>query len=122
MPDIILKGRDTSGNLVDNVYSGVNIISVKNSAGENVNFYGTPFSYMNIYIMQIVSKGDNTQTYKAVMPFAKLGGPLGAYGYLDESDFHEYKWEGVTGNQLVLCFTMRTLTIGEEYNPADLIM
>ena len=121
MPDIILKGRDTSGNLVDNVYEGVSIISVKNSNGKDIPFYSSPFNDVNFYILKTV-KGDDGNNYMSpVDSLGKWSGNKGFYAFVMEEDFEKYKQVYTPSYALYICGVKGVLEIGGLYNPMDLI-
>ena len=127
MPDIILKGRDTRGNLVDNVYEGVNIISVKHSNGKDVPFYAAPFTGVNFYIMKSV-EGDDGKYYMSPVDYlGELSGTKGFYAFVMEEDFEKYKqvYASTSGFDplyaLYICGVKGVLEIGGLYNILDLI-
>lgn len=122
MADIILKGRDMSGNLVDNVYTGINTMSVKNSSGEDIKFFNRPFDNMGSYYMQTVRGDDGKNYFTPVDSFTAFRGPYGAYAYMTGEDFDKYKIEGSFGGQVMVALTLKRLELGKLYTFEDILL
>ena len=127
MPDIILKGRNGKGDLVDNVYEGITVLTAKDINGKDTEFNYMSFEGAKAYVMEAVTVNGEPQL-KIIKNAGLMKGSKGIFAAITDTEFDQYKQyidEEASGGypyyRLSYIITQKPVEVGKTYTIAYLL-
>lgn len=121
MPDIILNGRNGKGDLVDNVYEGITVLTVKDVNGKDTEFNYMSFGGAKAYVVEAVTINGDSQL-KIIKQAGLMMGTKGIYAAITDAEFDQYKqyFDGEASGgdpyyRLTYIITQKPVKVGESY-------
>jgi len=130
MANIILKGRDANGNIIETIYADISSVVFETEEGGTVIFHESDVTAQsfNEYVCVPVKAGDpdydaNVDKLRVVAPVGSISTPTAKGVQIFEDHLNQYGtlW-GDTGKRFYWnLVTFKTYTIGEAYPTSELM-
>ena len=117
MPDIILKGRNGKGDLVDNVYEGITVLTAKDINGKDVEFNYMSFGGAKAYVAEAVTINGDPQL-KIIKQAGLMMSTKGVYAPITDTEFDQYKQYFDVEDpyyRLTYIITLNPVEVGKAY-------